>query len=327
MSRDAWLVTGAAGFIGSNLTAHLLAQGSRVIGFDDLSTGTEANVARLEALGGPRFNLVRGDIRDGAAIAAAMDGVGAVAHLAAQVSVPKSFDDPCHTDSINVAGFLSVTMAAESAGVPRVIYVSSCAVYGDNPALPLAEREQPQPLSPYAVSKLANEQYAQVLRGRGTGPDLIGLRLFNIYGPWQDHRGGYAAVIPKWIELCACGDQPVMFGDGSATRDFCFVGDVCALIAELGGRAGPPALPVYNVGTGVQTSLLDLFAAIRTALEARGVSLPFSSPEQRPARHGDIAHSLADISCARADLGFAPATALADGIGEILSQQYGMDLS
>jgi UDP-N-acetylglucosamine 4-epimerase len=324
MSADIWLVTGAAGFIGSNLTAHLLQQGNRVVGFDDLSTGTEANVARLDAMGSGRFRLVRGDIRDQDAMRQSMAGVDAVAHLAAQVSVPKSFDDPCHTDSVNVAGFLSMVTAAESAGVARVVYVSSCAVYGDNPVLPLAESEPAQPLSPYAVSKLANELYAAVLRARATGPDLIGLRLFNIYGPWQDHRGGYAAVIPKWIELCRAGSRPVVFGDGSATRDFCFVGDVCALIAQLGGRADTPPLPVYNVGTGVQTSLLDLFAAIRAALAARGVTLPFDGPERRPARHGDIAHSLSDITRARADLGFVPETALAQGIGAILERQYGM---
>ncbi|MEX2642220.1 MAG: NAD-dependent epimerase/dehydratase family protein, partial [Acetobacterales bacterium] len=311
MSGQHWLVTGAAGFIGSNLSAYLLARGDRVTGLDDLSTGTEANIGRLRERGGDAFAFVRGDIRDPAAVRAVLGGVDVVAHLAAQVSVPKSFDDPCYTDSINVAGFLSVATAAEEAGVARVIYVSSCAIYGDNPALPLAETEAPRPLSPYAVSKLANELYADTLRSRTHGPDLVGLRLFNIYGPWQDHRGGYAAVIPKWIELCAAGERPVLFGDGSATRDFCFVDDVARLIAGIGGREERTPHAVYNVGTGVATSLTDLFAGIRDALAARGVSLPFDGPGKQPPRHGDIVHSLADIGRARADLGFEPLTPLA----------------
>ena len=215
--------------------------------------------------------------------------------------------------------------AAEAPGISRVVYVSTCAVYGENPALPLAEHEHPHPLGPFAVSKLASEQYAAVLRGRGVGPDVIGLRLFNICSPCQDHRGGYAAVIPKWMQLCVRGARPVTFIGGRATRDFCFLSDVCALIAGLGYCASPPALLVYNVGTGVQTSLLVLFAATRTAFSLRGVTLPFDGLEVQPARHGDIAHSLADISRARADLGFAPATVAADGIGETLSQEYAMD--
>lgn len=324
MSGRHWLVTGAAGFIGSNLSAHLLARGDRVTGLDDLSTGSEENLARLREKGGDAFSYIQGDIRDRATMRAALDGVELVAHLAAQVSVPKSYDDPCHTDSINVAGFLSVATAAEEAGIARVVYVSSCAVYGDNPALPLAEAEVPRPLSPYAVSKLANELYADTLRGRGEGPDLVGLRLFNIYGPWQDHRGGYAAVIPKWIELCAAGERPVLFGDGSATRDFCFVDDVCRLVAGIGVREARTPHAVYNVGTGVATSLGDLFEGIRDALAARGVTLPFDGPEKQPPRHGDIVHSLADIGRARAELGFEPRTPLAEGIGHILDRQYRM---
>ena len=222
---ETWLVTGAAGFIGSNLSSHLLEAGERVVGFDNFASGTKANVERLSAAEGD-FAFVEGDIRDADAVIKAARGARVVVHLAAQVAVQESIEDFAYTDSVNVGGFLNVLSAAGGAKAETFIYASSCAVYGDAPALPLPEGEPPRPLSPYAVSKLADEHYAGVIDQSLAGTALLGFRLFNIYGPWQDASGGYAAVIPKWIECCLEGRRPVMFGDGEASRDFCFVGDV-----------------------------------------------------------------------------------------------------
>jgi UDP-N-acetylglucosamine/UDP-N-acetylgalactosamine 4-epimerase len=318
-----WLVTGAAGFIGSNLAAHLLELGDAVIGIDDFASGTRRNVDRLERTGSG-FRFVEGTILDAALVTRAMAGADAVVHLAAQVSVQRSFDDVAHTNAVNVAGFLEVHRAATAAGVPRFVYASSCAVYGDNPALPLTERSEPRPLSPYAVSKLADEHYAEALRPRNPGTDPVGLRFFNIYGPWQDHRGGYAAVIPRWIDACLRGERPILFGDGSATRDFCYVGDLAAVIAHIGrhGVTGPHRL--FNVGTGIATSLDELYRAVARALAMRGVRPPEQGPEHRPWRAGDILHSRGDVARMRRDIGKPAATDLVGGIGKLLEEQYGL---
>lgn len=319
-----WLITGAAGFIGSNLGAHLLERGETVIGLDDFSTGTRDNVDRLAASAGARFRFHEGSILDPALVARSLSGVDVVVHLAAQVSVQRSFEDVAYTNAVNVAGFLEVHGAAEKAGVQRFIYASSCAVYGDNPALPLREETPPQPLSPYAVSKLVNEQYAEVLRLRCDKMDAIGLRFFNIYGPWQDHRGGYAAVIPRWIDACLRGERPIVFGDGGATRDFCFVGDLARVIETIGRNGAGGNFRVFNVGTGVATSLAELYAAIVGALGARGVKPPPEGPLHQPWRAGDIVHSRGSVERLRREIGIVPSTDLATGIGRILEEQYGL---
>lgn len=315
-----WFVTGAAGFIGFNLVAHLLAAGETVVGFDNLSTGTAKNVERLKGRG---FFFVEGDIRDAAAVTRAMRGAKAVAHLAAQVQVQDSFRDPAYNNAVNVDGFLNALQAAGEARAKAFVYASSCAVYGDNPELPLRETSELRPLSPYGISKLADEGYAAVLDSRHPDMTLVGLRFFNIYGPWQDARGAYAAVIAKWIEACLRDEQPVMYGDGSATRDFCFVGDVARLVAGLGRIEKKRAHRIYNVGTGAKTTLGELFSAIADALGTCGKRLAFDAPRMEPWRAGDIVHSLADIGRARAELGFAPATSLREGLKIILSNQHG----
>jgi UDP-N-acetylglucosamine 4-epimerase len=320
---ETWFVTGAAGFIGCNLAAHLLARGDRVVGFDNLATGTRANVERLEAAGGD-FAFVEGDVRDGGAVERAMDGASRAVHLAAQVTVQDSIRDYVENDSINVGGFLNALRAAGRAGVRTFAYASSCAVYGDNPHLPLAESAPPRPLSPYGVSKLAGEEYARVLDSSLAATTLVGLRLFNVYGPWQNAEGGYAAVIPKWIDRCLKGERPVMYGDGSASRDFCFVGDVARLIADLGGREAKRPHRVYNVGSGSSTTLRELFRTMARCLQRAGRELPFDAPEQQPWRAGDIVHSLADVSRARDELRFRPRVPLAEGLQKTLAGQFGL---
>jgi UDP-N-acetylglucosamine 4-epimerase len=319
-----WLITGCAGFIGSNLASHLLDRGVRVVGLDNYETGTRENAARVAAKGGGRFRMVEGDIRDAALVGELATGAEVVVHLAAQVSVPRSMDDPRHTNAVNVDGFLNVLLAAGEARARKLVYASSCAVYGDNPALPLGEREAPRPMSPYAATKLINEHYAATLTHRFPHTGAVGLRFFNVYGPWQSATGGYASVIPRWVANCLDGRRPPMFGDGTATRDFVEVGDVCAGILCAAGLPGQAPRPAYNLGTGRPTSLLDLFAAIRDALAAKGRTLPFDGPERQGERAGDILHSVADINAARTELGYDPATDLTRGIARLFAEQYGL---
>lgn len=322
MIARTWLVTGAAGFIGSNLCEHLIAEGETVAGIDDFTTGTRANVDRVAALGGKRFRFFEGSILDRALLDRALSSVATVVHLAAQVSVQRSFDDVAQTNAVNVDGFLEMHGAASAAGVRRFIYASSCAVYGDNPDLPLAEDALPRPLSPYAVSKLVDEQYASVLGLRSPEMESVGLRFFNIYGPWQDHRGGYAAVIPRWIDAFIRGERPVLFGDGGATRDFCFVGDLAAIIARIGRDGVIGERRVLNVGTGVGTSLMELYRTIEAVLMAHGIGAPSGGPDYRPWRAGDIVHSRGDIAALRAAIGGIPTTDLAAGIDRLIETQY-----
>lgn len=317
-----WLVTGAAGFIGSNLSIYLTSRGHSVVGFDNFATGHRANVERASAAGGARFKFIEGDIREREALRSAVNACDAVVHLAAQGSVQKSFADPFWNNAVNVTGFLNTLHESASAGAKLFVYASSCAVYGDCETLPISEREFPRPLSPYAASKLANDLYGATLASLYPQTAIVGLRLFNIFGPWQDPRGDYAAVIPKWVDLCLKGERPVLFGDGSATRDFCYVGNVCALVESLGLRQDMKGHQFFNVGTGIGTSLLELYTALVEALVARGVAIPFTGPEHRPWRAGDIVHSRADITKIKDRLDFQAPVGLRDGIARILTEQY-----
>jgi UDP-N-acetylglucosamine 4-epimerase len=237
--------------------------------------------------------------------------------------VQKSYADVHYNDEVNITGFLNTFTATAETGVRTLIYASSCAVYGDNQQLPLSEKDCPAPLSPYAVSKFANDLYAGCLVSRYPEMRVFGLRLFNIFGPWQDPTGDYAAVIPKWIDLLLSGKQAIVFGDGRATRDFCYVDNVCALMAALAeAGAEKPRGGVYNIGTGQSYRLIELYQEIVAALREYGAISTTPGPEHRPWRDGDIVHSLADISKAQARLGFRTEVKLPEGIRRILREQY-----
>lgn len=319
-----WTVTGAAGFIGSNLSTMLLDNGHRVVGIDDFSTGLRSNVDMLAARGGNRFRFVEGDIRSPEDVATALGGADCVVHLAAQVSVQKSIHDPVESDSINVGGFVSIVHGAASAGVNRVIYASSCAVYGDNPNLPLTEEEPPRPLSPYAVSKYANELYADMFSLLNPELDIVGLRFFNIFGPRQDSTSGYAAVIARWIRLLLDGKQANIFGDGGATRDFCHVDNVAAAIMGLGALPTLRPHRVYNIGTGVRTTLTELHCAIVDAIGAGGAPVQQPAANHLPWNPGDIVHSVASIDRAVREISYAPEVSLAKGLRKLLAEEYGL---
>lgn len=316
-----WLVTGAAGFIGSNLCLSLLDQGIPVIGFDNFVSGKRENIARLDGHKSARFRLIEGDIRDAGVISQAVLGCGTVAHLAALVSVPKSFEHVDETNSINIDGFTTVFKAAREGGIKRFVYASSSAIYGDTNLLPTSETTPAAPLSPYAVSKLTNEYYATVLARSGSLMQAVGLRFFNVFGPWQDHQGGYAAVIPRWIEAVIEGRQPVIFGNGSASRDFCHVDDICRAVSHLGNPENPFNHPVYNIGSGDPVRLDELLRTIEREMSRLGIGENIM-PENQPWRAGDIVHSLADVSRAIDDLGFRSRIDLATGITSILKRQY-----
>ena len=318
--RATWLVTGAAGFIGCNLSTHLLERGESVVGFDSFMTGKRENIVRLQADHPDGFRFIEGDILNVDEIRSAAAGCSNVAHLAAQVSVQRSINDMAETNAINVDGFLNTYDAALKAGVTRFIYASSCAVYGDNPDLPLRESSATGPQSPYAVSKLTDELYAGVLARLHPKMTSTGLRFFNVYGPWQDHNGGYAAVIPKWIAALMKGERPNIFGDGSASRDFCFVSDVCAMICAAAEIKDGPGHAVYNVASGSRISVLKLYEEIAREVTMAGVGISFDGPLFQRHRDGDILHSYADISAIRSTFGFQPEFSLADGLRSTISK-------
>jgi UDP-N-acetylglucosamine/UDP-N-acetyl-alpha-D-glucosaminouronate 4-epimerase len=319
-----WLITGAAGFIGSNLARFLLERGERVVGFDNFLTGKRENVERLEKQFGGDFVFHEGDILDPESVAGAVRDCTAVAHLAAQISVMRSISEPEETHAINGTGFLNVYLASARAGVSSLVYASSCAVYGDNPALPLAEDAVPRPLSPYAATKLANEAYAAGMALSAPRMTAVGLRFFNIFGAWQDASGGYAAVIPTWINLLMSGRPPILYGDGTATRDYCHVDNVCEAIRRAGERDKAAGHAVFNVGTGVSTSLDALYQMICKKLRDGGFNQALPEPVYEPARDGEIRQSVADTTKAAADLGFRAAIDLEEGLRRLLSEQYGL---
>lgn len=319
-----WLVTGAAGFIGSNLCRFLLGHGVAVVGIDNFFSGRQENIERLKRQGKDDFRFIEGTILDPGIVGEAMKGCGVVAHLAAQVSVQRSLDNPRETHEINTTGFLNVLTAAQAAGVRHMVYASSCAVYGDNPNLPLSETERPSPMSPYAATKLANEDYAAGFVASGKGIAVTGLRLFNVFGAWQDAKGGYAAVIPKWIEAFLTDSQPILYGDGSAVRDFCHVDNVCQAIWTVCQSGIRVNHSIFNIGTGQQTRLDHLFGIIRRILTNRGSSVSWEKPQFEPWRPGDILESVADVDLARRELGFEARIGLEEGIRRMVEEEHGL---
>lgn len=318
-----WLVTGAGGFIGSNLLEALLRAGQSVVGLDNFSTGRRENCTQvLEASGhdvAKRVRLIEGDIRSFDTCRDACREVDIVLHEAAQVSVPASLEDPVATHDINTTGLLNVLRAARDAKVRRVVYASSCAVYGDSARLPLTEDQPAQPLSPYAASKLANEAYAASF-ARSYGLEMVGLRYFNVFGPRQDPHGAYAAVIPLWT-AAMIRNQPVrIFGDGSTTRDFCHVANVVqANLLAATASLGASLHDVFNVAAGDRTSLGELFEMLRVALLPDFPHLKSFRAIHEDFRPGDIRHSQADVAKARRLLGYVPTHSVARGLQETLA--------
>jgi UDP-N-acetylglucosamine 4-epimerase len=314
--KRTWLVTGSAGFIGSQLVEHLLRWGQQVVSLDNFSTGHRANLEEVERAVGPQawrqHRFVEASIVDPAACREACRGVDIVLHQAALGSVPRSIADPVPTHQTNVTGFVNMLVAARDAKVRRFVYASSSSIYGDDATLPKVEGLTGEPLSPYAASKQANEMYADVF-ARCYGLQTIGLRYFNVFGARQDPEGAYAAVIPRWIRAILTGDPIEVNGDGETSRDFCYIANVVQanLLAAL--TEEPRALKqVYNIAVGEKTSLNRLFEILRMLLGADVQAI------YRPFRAGDVRHSLADISLARERLGYVPTHTLASGLTEAL---------
>ena len=313
-----WLVTGAAGFIGSHLVEALLRAGQAVVGLDNFSTGRRENL--LSIRDGIRdkhwraFRFVEGDIRSLATCREACRSVETVLHQAALGSVPRSIDDPIASHESNISGFLNMLVAARDAGVARFVYASSSATYGDHPALPKVEAVTGRPMSPYGLTKVVNELYADVF-ATCYGVDTIGLRYFNVFGPRQDPNGAYAAVIPAFIGALIRNQTAYINGDGSTARDFCYVDNVVQANLLAATAEDPSALnQVYNVALGEQTSLTELFETIRSLVAQRFPHARGARPVYREPRRGDLRFSQADISKARRLLGYRPAVRILQGL-------------
>jgi UDP-N-acetylglucosamine 4-epimerase len=311
LSKQSFLVTGGAGFIGANIVEYLLKhKAGHVRVLDNLATGSMDNIREFEE--NPAFEFIRGDIRDADLCAEACEGIQFVCHQAALGSVPRSLRDPITTHQVNASGFLHVVEAARQAKVKRVVYASSSSVYGDEKDLPKTEEKIGHAISPYAVSKLSNEQYARVY-ARLFGMDIIGLRYFNVFGPKQDPSGPYAAVVPIFINSLLTGIPVFIDGDGSQTRDFTFVENaVQANIKALTLEGSSASGDIFNVAVGKNYSVLELYNIIAKVLGKK------VKPQFREARDGDIHDSLADISKARKTLGYEPNVGLEEGIKRAL---------
>lgn len=313
-----WLVTGCAGFIGSHLVATLLQAGQSVTGLDNFATGHRRNLDEVRDAVGPqawsRFTFVEGDIADAPACRSICEGMDVVLHEAALGSVPRSIADPLSTHRANATGFLNMLVGAQQAGVRRFVYAASSSTYGDSPLLPKVEDVIGRPLSPYAVTKVLNELYAEVF-GRCYGLQTVGLRYFNVFGPRQDPDGAYAAVIPRWVAAMLRGDPCTINGDGETSRDFCYVDNVVQanLLAALTDDASAVG-QVYNVAVGQRTTLKELHAALAAEVARITPGLVIEAPRHADFRAGDVRHSLADISKAARLLGYAPTHSVAQGI-------------
>jgi len=318
-----WLVTGAAGFIGSNLLEALLKADQRVVGLDNFATGHRRNLnqvrAAVSAKQWARFQFVRGDIRRLADCQKAMQGVHFVLHQAALGSVPRSVNDPLASNASNVTGFVNMLLAARDAKVARFVYASSSSVYGDDTRLPKVEERVGNPISPYAATKAINEIYAAVF-ARCYGMETVGLRYFNVFGPRQDPNGAYAAVIPKWITAMIRQEPVLVNGDGKTSRDFCYVSNVVQanLVAATSTRRGA-VNQAYNIAVGERTSLNELLQLLHDRLLPRYPHLKNFKPVYRDFRAGDVRHTLADISKARRLLGYRPDYSFARGLDEALN--------
>jgi UDP-N-acetylglucosamine 4-epimerase len=313
-----WLVTGGSGFIGSHVVQQLLQLEQRVTVLDDLSTGHRRNLDAASTAaddGGTKrmAHFLKGDVRDEATCRHVMDSVERVVHLAAMGSVPLSMEKPEECHAANVTGTLNIFLAARAAGVKQCVYASSSAVYGDDPLETKREDSIGKTLSPYAASKRMDEIYSQTLC-TAYGQRLVGLRFFNVFGPRQDPKGAYAAVIPQWIAAMKSGEKVFINGDGETTRDFCYVSDVVQALLTAAMTENDAAMgDVFNVGLGKATSLNELFKTLQSLVrEETGKDVP--DVIYRDFRAGDIRHSCADVSKVRDVLGFAPEHTVMDGL-------------
>jgi UDP-N-acetylglucosamine 4-epimerase len=318
-----WLITGVAGFIGSNLLETLLRLDQHVVGLDNFSTGHMRNLIEVQGLVSPgqwkKFRLIEGDILSLEICRRACGGADYVLHQAALGSVPRSVADPIASNAVNVTGFLNILVASRDAQVRSFTYAASSSTYGDHPGLPKVEDAIGKPLSPYAITKYVNELYADVF-ARCYGFNTIGLRYFNIFGPRQDPDGAYAAVIPKWMAALIKGEAVFINGDGETSRDFCFVDNAVQANLLAAATQSPEALnQVYNVSVGDRTTLNELYDRLRQNLLPRCPQLKDAKPLHRDFRAGDVRHSQADIGKARRLLGYAPTHRLNDGIAETVS--------
>ncbi|WP_105213420.1 NAD-dependent epimerase/dehydratase family protein [Pseudoalteromonas sp. T1lg22] len=315
-----WLVTGVAGFIGSNLLEALLKLDQRVVGLDNFATGHQHNLNEVQSLVSQeqwtRFKFVEGDIREFDTCQEVIRGVDYVLHQAALGSVPRSIADPITSNAANVTGFLNMLHAAKEEGVASFTYAASSSTYGDHPALPKVEENIGNPLSPYAVTKYVNELYASVY-ARTYGFKSIGLRYFNVFGKRQDPNGAYAAVIPKWTAAMIQDEDLFINGDGETSRDFCYIANTVQMNILAATATDDAKNEVYNVAVGDRTTLNDLHKAIGNALSDNGIEVN-KQPIYRDFRAGDVRHSQADISKAENKLGYAPSYRIAEGIEEAM---------
>lgn len=313
-----WLITGVAGFIGSNLLETLLTLNQKVVGLDNFSTGFQHNFDEVQSLVSKeqwqRFTFVKGDIRDLEACKHACAGVDYVLHQAALGSVPRSIEDPITTNENNISGFLNMLVAARDAKVLRFVYAASSSTYGDHPDLPKIEDKIGKPLSPYAVTKLVNELYTDVF-AKTYNFKTIGLRYFNIFGQRQDPNGAYAAVIPKWFAGLIKNETIYINGDGETSRDFCFIencvqANILAAMAEEESATNQ----VYNVAFGERTTLNELYQLIQERVAVVHPFVAEAKPQYRDFRAGDVRHSLADVSKVKENIGYEPQFSVRNGL-------------
>ena len=315
-----WLVTGVAGFIGSNLLETLLKLNQTVVGLDNFATGHQHNLDEVQSLvtaeQWAKFRFIEGDIREFADCQNACQGVDYVLHQAALGSVPRSIADPITTNETNISGFLNMLTAARDAQVSSFTYAASSSTYGDHPALPKVEENIGNPLSPYAVTKYVNELYADVF-ARTYGFKAIGLRYFNVFGQRQDPNGAYAAVIPKWTAAMIAGDDVFINGDGETSRDFCFINNTVQANILAATAQDKAKNQVYNVAVGDRTTLNDLFNAIKESLNTNGVTYS-KQPVYRDFRAGDVRHSQASVEKIKKHLGYNPKFVISQGIDQAM---------
>ncbi len=311
-----WLITGVAGFIGSNLLEYLLKLDQTIIGLDNFATGHQSNLDEVKSLvtetQWQNFNFIEGDICNYKTCVAAVKGVDFVLHQAALGSVPRSIANPIASNSANISGFLNVLQAAKEEEVKSFTYAASSSTYGDHSALPKVEENIGNPLSPYAVTKYANELYAGVY-ARSYGFKTIGLRYFNVFGQRQDPNGAYAAVIPKWIAGMIQGEDVFINGDGETSRDFCFIENTLQMNILAATAQDKAKDQIYNVAVGDRTTLNDLYETIKACLASNGFQVT-SDPVYRDFREGDVRHSQAEISKAKNRLSYIPEFTILQGI-------------